>query len=109
MYALSGGMHPTIISQGNRFVALEDNNAKEVTNRNYAPESEWSKWIWRSEGDLLLNGARFRTSGPLKSPHYEFTKMEMIDAKPATFVGKLTKFTGAIECKKGETVLTGST
>ncbi|KAK8693342.1 hypothetical protein V6N13_070927 [Hibiscus sabdariffa] len=101
MYAIGGSMHPTIISQGNRFVAPDDNRAKEVTNRNYAPESEWMKWIWRSEGDLLLNGALFRTSGPLKSPHYDFTKMEMISAKPATFVGRLTRFAGALECKKG--------
>ncbi|KAL4352280.1 hypothetical protein GQ457_06G033710 [Hibiscus cannabinus] len=101
MYAIGGSMHPTIISQGNRFIAPDDPNAKEVTNRNYAPESVWSKWMWRSEGDLLLNGARFRTSGPLKSPHFDFDKMDMIDAKPATFVGRLTQFAGALHCKVG--------
>ncbi|XP_039042705.1 probable pectate lyase 19 [Hibiscus syriacus] len=101
MYAIGGSKHPTIISQGNRFVAPDDSKAKEVTNRNYASEEEWSKWIWRSEGDLLLNGARFRTSGQLKSPHYDFTKMEMISAKPATFVGRLTRFAGALDCRKG--------
>ncbi|MBA0879431.1 hypothetical protein Goshw_010554 [Gossypium schwendimanii] len=101
MYAIGGSMHPTIISQGNRFIAPDDPNAKEITNRNYAPQSEWSKWVWRSEGDLLLNGARFTKSGPDKSPHFDFTKMQMIKAKPATFVRRLTRFAGALDCEKG--------
>lgn len=32
MYAVGGSQQPTIISQGNRFVAPEDRNAKEVCN-----------------------------------------------------------------------------
>lgn len=30
MYAIGGSMHPTIISQGNRFIAPDDPKAKEV-------------------------------------------------------------------------------
>lgn len=30
MYAIGGSKHPTIISEGNRFTAPDDNNAKEV-------------------------------------------------------------------------------
>lgn len=74
----------------------------QITNRNYAPQSEWSKWVWRSEGDLLLNGARFTESGPAKSPNFDFTKLEMIKAKPATFVRRLTRFSGALDCEKGK-------
>ncbi|KAI4329609.1 hypothetical protein MLD38_027977 [Melastoma candidum] len=38
MYAIGGSKHPTIISQGNRFIAPHDANCKEVTKRDYAPE-----------------------------------------------------------------------
>ncbi|KAL4311938.1 hypothetical protein GQ457_01G016590 [Hibiscus cannabinus] len=99
MYAIGGSTHPTIISQGNRFIAPNDNRAKEVTNRNYASESEWKNWVWRSEGDLLMNGAIFVTSGPPTPPNLEFSKTEMIKAKPATFVRRLTRFAGALNCK----------
>ncbi|XWS44276.1 hypothetical protein CRYUN_Cryun15aG0030900 [Craigia yunnanensis] len=101
MYAIGGSMHPTIISQGNRFIAPDDHKAKEITNRNYAPESEWRKWVWRSEGDLFMNGAYFRTSGPSSPPHLKFNKWQMIKAKPASFVRRLTRFAGALNCKKG--------
>ncbi|XP_022751910.1 pectate lyase-like [Durio zibethinus] len=101
MYAIGGSMHPTIISQGNRFIAPDDPKAKEITNRNYAPESEWSKWVWRSEGDLFMNGAFFRTSGPPAPPRLNFNKLQMIKAKPASFVRRLTRFAGALNCKKG--------
>ncbi|MFQ6652058.1 hypothetical protein Gotur_024102, partial [Gossypium turneri] len=59
LYAIGGSTHPTIISQGNRFIAPDDPLTKEITHRNYAPESEWRNWIWRSEGDLFMNGAFF--------------------------------------------------
>ncbi|XP_022740354.1 pectate lyase-like [Durio zibethinus] len=101
MYAIGGSMHPTIISQGNRFIAPDDPKAKEITNRNYAPESEWKKWVWRSEGDLFMNGAFFRTSGPRSHPHLNFNKLQMIKFKPATFVRRLTRFAGALDCKRG--------
>jgi len=63
MYAIGGSQHPTIISQGNRFIAPPNDAAKQVTKRDYAPESEWKNWQWRSEGDLLMNGAFFVQSG----------------------------------------------
>ncbi|EOY03379.1 hypothetical protein QUC31_017754 [Theobroma cacao] len=100
MYAIGGSQHPTIISQGNRFIAPNDPWAKEITNRNYAPESVWRHWVWRSEGDLFMNGAFFRTSGPPAPPHLKYNKLQMIKAKPATFVRRLTRFSGALNCKK---------
>ncbi|KAK1264707.1 hypothetical protein QJS04_geneDACA023149 [Acorus gramineus] len=100
MYAVGGSQHPTIISQGNRYIAPVEAYAKEVTKRDYAAESEWSKWTWRSEGDLLMNGAFFRQSGnPSKKHHY--SKRDMISAKPGTFVTRLTRFSGALVCKWG--------
>ncbi|KAF2301740.1 hypothetical protein GH714_028864 [Hevea brasiliensis] len=84
MYAIGGSAAPTINSQGNRFLAPNDRFNKEVgilndlisdpwsrivqfninmftkfrvTKHEDAPESERRQWNWRSEGDLLLNGA----------------------------------------------------
>ncbi|KAA8533245.1 hypothetical protein F0562_033222 [Nyssa sinensis] len=59
MYAIGGSAAPTINSQGNRFMAPNDRFNKEVTKHEEAAESEWRKWNWRSEGDLMLNGAFF--------------------------------------------------
>ncbi|GJY66101.1 probable pectate lyase 8 [Tanacetum coccineum] len=50
---------PTINSQGNRFTAPNNPFAKEVTKRVDTDRSNWHGWNWRSDGDLLLNGAEF--------------------------------------------------
>ncbi|PSS28711.1 Pectate lyase [Actinidia chinensis var. chinensis] len=98
MYAIGGSSHPTIISQGNRFIAPPDPNAKQVTKRDYATTDEWSKWQWRSEGDLMMNGAFFLESGePLKKN--PLSTLDMIGAKPGSYVSRLTRFTGPLKCK----------
>ncbi|GLT35392.1 hypothetical protein SLA2020_098500 [Shorea laevis] len=101
MYAIGGSKHPTIISQGNRYIAPDDRYTKEVTKRDYAPESEWKNWIWRSEGDLFINGAFFVPSGPKKMGKLPFTNLQMIKAKPASFVRRLTRFAGTLACRPG--------
>ncbi|KAG9455376.1 hypothetical protein H6P81_008280 [Aristolochia fimbriata] len=98
MYAVGGSKHPTIISQGNRYIAPPDAWAKEVTKRDYAEESEWRKWTWKSEGDVFLNGAFFRQSGgPLNKLHYSIK--DFIGAKPGSYVRRLTRFAGALKCR----------
>ncbi|KAJ7953760.1 Pectate lyase [Quillaja saponaria] len=101
MYAIGGSMHPTIISEGNRFIAPPNPNAKEVTNRNYAQESEWKNWLWRSRDDLLMNGAIFRESGPKVKGRGPFSRLDMITAKPGTMVRRLTRYAGALNCRFG--------
>ncbi|XWS75635.1 hypothetical protein CRYUN_Cryun01aG0107900 [Craigia yunnanensis] len=44
MYALGGSANPTINSQGNRYTAPGDPDAKEVTNRVETDEKEWTNW-----------------------------------------------------------------
>ncbi|TVU18590.1 hypothetical protein EJB05_34697, partial [Eragrostis curvula] len=92
MYAIGGSASPTILSQGNRFLAGE---AKEVTKREEAAESEWSKWNWISEDDMMLNGAFFRSSGSsrpeIKAPSF---------AKPVSSVPSMTGSAGALSCNK---------
>ena len=104
MYAIGGSMNPTIISQGNRFVAppeLVNRFAKEVTKREYTEESVWSSWTWRSQGDMFLKGAYFVQSG---DPEYTSKHPEMYDLiapADAKHVQYMTRFAGALGCKIG--------
>lgn len=128
MYAIGGSHHPTILSQGNRFIAPPDINCKEVstsmqtevtwntwrscsdcsqcsmlgvvqvTKRDYSPESVWKSWTWRSQGDLMMNGAFFVESG---DPNFDFSNKYVIRAKPGAFVTRLTRFSGALSCREG--------
>ncbi|XP_074566708.1 putative pectate lyase 5 [Curcuma longa] len=99
MYAIGGSASPTINSQGNRFLAPNDRFAKEVTKREEAPESEWKKWNWRSEGDLMLNGAFFTPSGAGASSSY--AKASSLGARSSSVVDAITAAAGALTCKKG--------
>ncbi|XP_073134831.1 pectate lyase-like isoform X2 [Henckelia pumila] len=102
LYAIGGSAHPTILSQGNRFRASDGLYVKEVTKRDYAPKSEWMKWQWRSEGDLFTNGAFFTESGPpIKYTRNPLTQRNTINFRPGSFVGRLTRFAGALKCIPG--------
>ena len=101
MYAIGGSKHPTIISQGNRFIAPHNSAAKEVTKRDYAQYHEWKHWTWISQGDLFMNGAFFNQSGDLKLKR-KFSKLEMIKAKSGHSVSRLTRYSGALYCKVGK-------
>ncbi|KAL0338510.1 UNVERIFIED_CONTAM: putative pectate lyase 12 [Sesamum angustifolium] len=71
MYAIGGSGNPTINSQGNRYIAPYDRNAKQVTKRVDTAEDEWRGWNWRSEGDIMVNGAFFVASGQGVEVKYE--------------------------------------
>ncbi|KAK6931182.1 Pectate lyase, N-terminal, partial [Dillenia turbinata] len=98
MYAIGGSSNPTIISQGNRFIAPKNDAAKEVTKREYAQESQWKNWEWRSENDEMKNGAFFVQSGNSK----QSSSANMITAKPGSSVTRLTRFSGALNCVAGK-------
>ncbi|XXG62457.1 hypothetical protein AAC387_Pa05g0810 [Persea americana] len=99
MYAIGGSAAPTINSQGNRFLAPDIRSSKEVTKREETPESEWKNWNWRSEGDLMLNGAFFTPSGAGASAVY--ARASSLSARPSSLVGSMTTSAGALACKKG--------
>lgn len=99
MYAIGGSADPTINSQGNRFLAQNDRFNKEVTKHEDAPESEWKHWNWRSEGDLLLNGAFFIPSGAGASSGYARTSS--LGARPSSLINSITVRAGTLSCKKG--------
>ncbi|XP_060675594.1 probable pectate lyase 18 isoform X2 [Ziziphus jujuba] len=88
MYAIGGSANPTINSQGNRYTAPADNNAKEVTKRVDTDEGEWAGWNWRTEGDVMVNGAFFVPSGVGLSTQY--AKASSVDPKSAALIDQLT-------------------
>ncbi|KAE9595591.1 hypothetical protein Lal_00031145 [Lupinus albus] len=100
MYAIGGSQHPTIISEGNRFVAPNNINAKEITKRDYASEEVWKNWQWRSIKDEYINGAFFRQAGPVLT-NRPFTRKDMMSARPGSYVGRLTRYAGTLKCRVG--------
>ncbi|KAF5729470.1 pectate lyase 13-like [Tripterygium wilfordii] len=93
MYAIGGSANPTINSQGNRYMAPADPDAKEVTKRVDTDEKQWTGWNWRTEGDLLVNGAYFVPSGGGLTAQY--AKASSVDPKSAGLIEQLTVNAGA--------------
>ncbi|KAF9594206.1 hypothetical protein IFM89_028863 [Coptis chinensis] len=91
-YAVGGSASPTINSQGNRFIAPSNPNAKEVTARMDTDKSEWSKWNWRTDGDIMVNGAFFVPSGDGLGVKYALASS--LDPRSAGLIDQLTMNAG---------------
>ncbi|CAN0857665.1 Probable pectate lyase 7 [Linum grandiflorum] len=98
LYAIGGSKHPTIISQGNQFIAPHEKELKQVTKRDYAGEHEWRTWIWKSEKDHFMNGAYFIESGET-SLRPNPAKKFMLAPRHGVFATKMTRYAGALDCK----------
>ncbi|XP_041028768.1 probable pectate lyase 12 [Juglans microcarpa x Juglans regia] len=94
MYAIGGSGNPTINSQGNRYTAPSNRNAKEVTKRVDTGKGEWSGWNWRSEGDIMVNGAFFVASGEGVEVKYE--KAYSVEPKSAVLIDQLIMHAGVL-------------
>ncbi|XP_066341206.1 probable pectate lyase 5 isoform X1 [Miscanthus floridulus] len=94
MYAIGGSASPTINSQGNRYIAPADPNAKEVTKRVDTAEGQWTGWNWRTEGDMMVNGAFFVPSG--EGLEDIFDKASSTDPKSSALVDVLTQNAGVL-------------
>jgi len=70
-----------------------------VTKHEEASEGEWRHWNWKSEGDLMLNGAYFRQSGVGAASIY--ARASSLSARPSHLVGSMTVGAGVLNCKKG--------
>ncbi|XP_059660235.1 probable pectate lyase 8 [Cornus florida] len=99
MYAIGGSADPTINSQGNRYLAPVNPFAKEVTKRVELDNGGWKHWNWRSEGDMMLNGAYFTPSGAGAAASY--ARASSLGAKSSSLVGSLTSGAGALACRRG--------
>lgn len=71
----------------------------QVTKHEDATQSEWKNWNWRSEGDLMVNGAFFTPSGAGASSSY--AKASSLSARPSSLVSTITAGAGILKCKKG--------
>nr|GMD77152.1 probable pectate lyase P59 [Ipomoea batatas] len=101
MYAIGGSADPTIISQGNRFIAPLDIHKREITHRAAGTPQQWKQWTWRSQGDIYMNVAFFVQSG---DPNFMSKHNQLYDGVKsfkATEVTWLTRFAGALNCKPG--------
>nr|XP_043639727.1 pectate lyase 1-like [Erigeron canadensis] len=99
-YAIGGSSAPTILSQGNRFKAPDDAAKKNVVVRADAPESESMQWNWRTEKDVLENGAIFTPSG--SDPQMTSEQQNcLIPAEPGESAQKLTSAAGVLSCTPG--------
>ncbi|KAH6809957.1 Pectin lyase-like superfamily protein [Perilla frutescens var. frutescens] len=100
MYAIGGSADPTINSQGNRYLAPTNPFAKQVTKRVVnSGDRRWRHWNWRSEGDLMLNGAYFTPSGRGAAANY--ARASSLAAKSSSLVATLTSEAGALRCRRG--------
>ncbi|KAF2292646.1 hypothetical protein GH714_026285 [Hevea brasiliensis] len=99
MYAIGGSAEPTINSQGNRYLAPNNAFAKEATKRVQTANNVWKNWNWRSEGDLMLNGAYFTPSGTGAAASY--ARASSLAAKSSSMVGTITSSAGALSCRRG--------
>ncbi|KAI3714257.1 hypothetical protein L1987_72854 [Smallanthus sonchifolius] len=100
-YAIGGSSAPTILSQGNKFKAPDGANIKNVLRRADAPEAESMKWNWRTEKDVLENGAIFLASGADPTLTSEQQGC-MIQAEPGESVANLTNAAGVLTCLVGQ-------
>lgn len=65
----------------------------QVTKRVDTNEGEWASWNWRTEGDLMVNGAFFVPSGPDVSPQY--ARASSVEPKSAAIIDQLTMNAGS--------------
>lgn len=92
MYVIGGSANPTINSQGNRYIAPNSQFCKEVTKRVETDDKDWQDWNWRTEGDIMVNGAFFVPSGQGLSAQY--AKAFSIEPKSASLIDQLTLHSG---------------
>ncbi|KHN11447.1 Putative pectate lyase 12 [Glycine soja] len=63
-----------------------------VTKRVDTDDREWSGWNWRTEGDIMVNGAFFVPSGAGQSAQY--AEATSVQAKSAVQIDQLTMYSG---------------
>lgn len=65
-----------------------------MTKRVDTEEGDWSRWNWRTEGDVMVNGAFFVASGTGKDAKYSLA--ESVDPKSAVLIDQLTANAGVL-------------
>lgn len=107
MYAIGGSGGPTINSQANRYTAPADPSAKEVTKRVDTNEGDWSDWNWRTDGDILVNGAFFVPSGDGRRLPAQYDKASSLEPKSADLIDRLTMNAGCFGGSRDNSKISG--
>ncbi|KAG0577661.1 hypothetical protein KC19_5G170800 [Ceratodon purpureus] len=99
-YAIGGSCDPTILSQGNIFVAAKAK--KEVTNRIIEVScngyGDWKEWHWTSSGDIFENDAYFVPSGEQDVSSNAYQNARSFNVRSAPLVPAMTKDAGPLNC-----------
>ena len=66
----------------------------QVTKRVDTEEGKWKGWNWRTDGDIMVNGALFVASGEGVEVKYE--KAYSVEPKSAVLIDQLTMHAGAL-------------
>lgn len=65
-----------------------------MTKRVDTKEGDWEGWNWRTDGDVLVNGAYFVPSGQGLSAQY--SKASSVEPKSAAMIDQLTMTAGVL-------------
>lgn len=76
-------------------------NEKQVTKRVDTAAGQWKGWNWRSEGDMMLNGAYFTPSGAGAAASY--ARASSLGAKSSSMVASMTSGAGVLTCRRRTT------
>ena len=71
-----------------------------MTKRESSLEAEWKNWNWRSEGDMMFNGAFFTPSGEEAPASY--VEASSMVAKPTSVLTKTSHYAGTLRCQIGQ-------
>ncbi|KAG9141576.1 hypothetical protein Leryth_022248 [Lithospermum erythrorhizon] len=107
-YTLTGRCIPTNLEVQNPPSTAKETDTlqlnplfKGVTKRVETGAGQWKSWNWRSEGDLMLNGAYFTPSGAGASGSY--ARASSLGAKSSSMVASITSGAGVLGCRRGRT------
>lgn len=67
---------------------------QQVTRRELASEGEWADWNWRTDGDIMMNGAFFVPSG--EGATMQYAKASSVSPKSANQIDQLTMNAGVL-------------
>ncbi|PHU25070.1 hypothetical protein BC332_03402 [Capsicum chinense] len=96
VYAIGGACNPTILSEGNYFIASR--TKKQVTHRDFASPKEWGKWNWKSYKDVFINGAFFTASGKGSANPKYTSSSQSFSVAHGSQVPYLTSDAGPLKC-----------
>ena len=71
----------------------------QVTKRENSESGEWQNWNWRSDEDVMLNGAYFTPSGQETAASY--IRATSMVARPASHLINTPPSAGVLDCQIG--------